>query len=177
LILPVISRSSNFIAFTEGELLDKTDQYSEGTRDARAEYGKVFYANRPWTIIPAFLAYQLMPFPFRIRTPADILASMQNLFRVWLLWVYWRRRQYLDKNTLQSVNILLLMWLVVDFVYTTGTINWGTAARHHTKSFALLLLSGLVVWARFRESHTLSIPGQSPKKTIRSTKKQSRLVS
>ncbi|MFM6139635.1 MAG: hypothetical protein ACKPCP_36780 [Sphaerospermopsis kisseleviana] len=50
--------------------------------------------------------------------------------------------------------MLLLMWLVIDLVYATGTINWGTAARHHTKSLALLLLSGLVVWARFPESHT-----------------------
>ncbi|PNK21410.1 hypothetical protein CEP07_01750 [Cylindrospermopsis raciborskii S01] len=160
LILPVISQSPHFKAF--GELIENTDQYSQSAlQDARAEYGKLFFANQPWTIIPTFLAYELMPLPFQIKTPSDLVAFIQNLFRVWLLWVYWRRRQYLDKNTLQSVNMLLLMWLVIDLVYATGTINWGTAARHHTKSLALLLLSGLVVWARFRKSHTLSIREQS----------------
>ncbi|MFM6151944.1 MAG: hypothetical protein ACKPE3_02935, partial [Sphaerospermopsis kisseleviana] len=149
------SQSPHFKAFTEGELIENTDQYSQGgLKDARAEYGKLFFANQPWTIIPTFLAYELMPLPFQIKTPSDLVGFIQNLFRVWLLWVYWRRRQYLDKNTLQSVNMLLLMWLVIDLVYATGTINWGTAARHHTKSLALLLLSGLVVWARFPESHT-----------------------
>ncbi|OHY33415.1 hypothetical protein BCV63_05250 [Cylindrospermopsis raciborskii CS-508] len=178
LILPVISQSSYFSALTEGELIEQTDQYSEiALKDARTQYGKLFFANQPWTIIPTFLAYELMPLPFQIRNPADLVAFIQNLFRVWLVWVYWRHRQYLDKNTLQSVNMLLLMWLVVDLVYAAGTINWGTAARHHIKSLALLLLSGLLVWARFREYHTLSIPEQSHKKTIRSTKKQSRLAS
>jgi hypothetical protein len=175
LALPTIFQSSYYQSLAQGNLLRETDEYStRGLLGAGAEYGKLFYADRPWTIIPTFLAFELTPLPLlQIRNLSDTLAFIQNLFRVWLLWVYWRRRKYLDDNTLHSVNMLLLMWLVVDLVYATGTINWGTAARHHTKSFALLLLSGLVVWAKSRTSHTLPIVKQSSEKTIASTKKQS----
>jgi hypothetical protein len=155
LLSPLVRQSVFFGSLSEGRLLERTEQYGEGgLQNARAEYGNLFFANKPLTIVPTFLAYQLMPLPLQIRTPADVIAFIQNLFRVWLIWVYWRYRNRVDQNTRDSLSILFLMWLVVDVTYATGTINWGTASRHHIKSFALLLISGLGVWSRFKENLT-----------------------
>ena len=156
LFLPVVTQSTFFDSLSEGGLLERTEQYGKGgLLDARAEYGNLFFANQPLTIVPTFLAYQLMPLPPQMRTPADVIAFIQNLFRVWLIWVYWRYRNRVDQNTRNSLSVLFLMWLVVDVIYATGTINWGTASRHHIKSFALLLVSGLGVWSRFKENLTI----------------------
>ncbi|OHY34131.1 hypothetical protein BCV64_06780 [Cylindrospermopsis raciborskii MVCC14] len=156
LFLPLVRQSAFFDSLSEGRLLERTEQYGKsGLINARAEYGNLFFANQPLTIIPTFLAYELMPLPPRIRTPTDVIAFIQNLFRVWLIWVYWRYRNHVDRNTRNSLSLLFLMWLVVDVIYATGTINWGTASRHHIKSFALLLVSGLGVWSRFKENLTI----------------------
>ncbi|OSO97089.1 hypothetical protein B7O87_01010 [Cylindrospermopsis raciborskii CENA303] len=156
LFLPLVTQSAFFDSLSEGRLLERTEQYGKSglldPQDARAQYGNLFFANQPLTIVPTFLAYQLMPLPPQITTPADVIAFIQNLFRVWLIWVYWRYRNHVDRNTRNSLSILFLMWLVVDIIYATGTINWGTASRHHIKSFALLLVSGLGVWSRFKEN-------------------------
>lgn len=158
LIYPLISASPLFKLATQEKLIQATDNYSRsGLMGARSEYGKLFFANKPWTIVPTFLAYELMPIPGSIRNGADLITFVQNLFRVWLIWNYFRYRKYLDSNTRNSISILMLMWLTVDVVYATGTINWGTAVRHHTKSFALLILSGLVSRAKFKEYRFIRI--------------------
>jgi hypothetical protein len=40
---------------------------------------------------------------------------------------------------------LLLMFFTAEFVWSTGTINWGTAARHHVPSLSLLLVAAFAL--------------------------------
>ncbi len=141
---PLISQSALFTSLQEGALIESAEVYTiNAVQDARAEYGNFFQASQPWTIVPTFLAYQLMPIPGRIATIADIILFAENFLRVALLWLYWRKRKRFSPSQRNNGDLLLLMWFIMDLIWSTGTINWGTAARHHIPAYGLLLICGL----------------------------------
>lgn len=141
---PLLSQSALFTSLQEGLLVAQAEVYSlKGLQNARAEYGNLFQASQPWTIVPTFLAYQLMPLPDKISTIADIILFAENFLRVALLWLYWQKRKGLSSSQRNNCDMLLLMWFIMELIWSTGTINWGTAARHHIPTYGLLLICGL----------------------------------
>ncbi len=129
------------------QLLQKADEHSEGalsdSKNARAEYGKLFYPERLWTLLPTFAAYQTMPLPWRIGNISDVILFIENSFRILLLMFYLCYRKKLTQFHKDNMDVLVLMWFMMELVWSVGTINWGTAARHHVPAVALLVIVGL----------------------------------
>lgn len=93
--------------------------------------------------------YWLAPLPWQVRTAADLLAVGENLVRVSLLVVallQWRRSKGRER---QIVGFALAAVMTSEFVWSTGTSNWGTALRHHIPALGVLCGCGYP-WANRR---------------------------
>lgn len=146
-LVPLLSQSVLVSSLGEGAAMDEAEAYANRSiQESRAEYGNFFQANEPWTIVPAFLAYQLMPLPGSIGNLGDVLLFGENLFHMWLLGLYLSRRRHLGPDLRSQADLLLLLWFVVEVIWCLGTVNWGTAARHHVPAFGTLLICGYMAW-------------------------------
>ena len=147
ILSPLIIKSVYFQALIEGRLIQQADVFLKGAlidaKGARAEYGQLFYSERPWTILSAFAAYQIMPLPWRFGDIADLVLFVENMFRVSLLLSYLFYRKKLTQLHKDNMDVLVLMWFMMELVWSLGTVNWGTAARHHVPAVALLVIVGL----------------------------------
>jgi len=144
---PLITRSAYYQDILVGNLAQRAESYADGVlmsaSGARAEYGKQFYAVSPWTLISAFAAYQIMPLPWQFEGIADLVLFVENMFRVLLLLSYLFYRKKLTQSHKDNMDVLVLMWFLIEIIFSLGTINWGTAARHHVPAVGLLLIVGL----------------------------------
>lgn len=149
ILFPLIIESSNFQGLLDGRLLQRAESYVEvGQRVAerghsRAVYGKQLYAERPWTLMHSFAAYQLMPLPWHFGSVADVVLFAENMFRVFLLLSYLFYRKHLTQFHKDNMDVIVVMWFLIELVWSGGTINWGTASRHHVPAVSLLLIVGL----------------------------------
>jgi hypothetical protein len=99
--------------------------------------------------VPAALFHYLFqPMPWHISTVADFGLLLENLLRAWLLCrALLNLHQLLPKQKI-PVLIVFLCYLATEILWAIGTINWGTAARHHVPSLGLLVLAAFAVASR-----------------------------
>lgn len=115
-----------------------------GYKGARSQYinGETHIAGM--TDLLRFLPYWLWqylfaPMPWRISSVLDIELLLENILRAWLIWRIWsnlRIRTWVPRMIIFSIFI---SYLGLEGLWSLGTINWGTAARHHLPSMGLLL--------------------------------------
>jgi len=143
LILMPLFVQSDYLQF-DSQLLERAEfNTAGGLKGARAEYGKLFYSGRPWTLVSAFAAYQIMPLPWQFGGIADLVLFVENMFRVLLFLSYLYYRRKLAQFHKDNMDAIFLMWFMMELVWSVGTINWGTAARHHVPTIGLLLIVAL----------------------------------
>jgi hypothetical protein len=95
------------------------------------------------TFIPVSLfQYLFEPMPGRISQPVDWLLAMENVVRGWLIWRSLVAVARLRGAQRRPALLVFASYLVLETIWGIGTINWGTAARHHISSGGLLSLSG-----------------------------------
>lgn len=85
--------------------------------------------------------YLFEPMPWKISALFDIAVLMENFLRAWLLW---RVVCGLRKTPSESRRILLflfILYMILETIWSLGTINWGTAMRHHLPSMGILVLA------------------------------------
>lgn len=93
---------------------------------------------QPW-LIPARMAYFLFsPFPWDVRSPVHIVGLFVGVLYLWLFVRGWRAFRKGTFNGRQTV--LVWVFLLLTFVFAVGTTNSGTAIRHKTKFFPLLVI-------------------------------------
>lgn len=156
--IPIILFGISVVAlglFTRYELENGTGQVQqmaaairEGSisRDGRTTYPSYFKFDSLGSLIvslPAvFGGYMLHPLPWEVSTKADLYAFLENVLRIALLvlaaWSYRLRRAELDSSI---YAFLLLGYLTLEFTWSLGTQNWGTALRHHALGLPILLLA------------------------------------
>ena len=132
-------------------LINGINQYSiglvGGTNDggppARASYGKIFDKDNLFSIFEVFKAYMLMPYPWRISSIFDFAPFIENLIRLSLIIIFITSRKNLNSRQKMIVDMILLIWLSVELIWSFGTINWGTAYRHHSVVYGLLIVMSL----------------------------------
>ena len=83
--------------------------------------------------------YLLQPTPFNITTLMDQVLFVENLIRFLILIIIIFN---LFKNfQMKSVYFIGFMILIImEIVYASGTVNWGSASRHHVPKQGILLL-------------------------------------
>ena len=159
-----------FMSLTSyGERLDDglgvaVQVYQEGTLsdayDARANYRtEVIETNGLGGFIlslPYFLIqYLFEPMPWKISSIIDVVALLENMLRLWLIWntlkylvgTYLNKPMFVAHNAFGNRRFYLFIfvsYLLIESLWSLGTSNWGTASRHHVPSLGLLLIVGFV---------------------------------
>jgi hypothetical protein len=130
-----------------GGVLESVQSYQEGglATTARSDYkveAQVFDLASALFAVPfGLFQYLFEPMPWRASTAADVVLLLENVIRL-LIVAYaitvWRREVRMIDKTL--VFYLLGIYLVQEMIWSLGTVNWGTASRHHVPSMGILLI-------------------------------------
>ena len=81
-------------------------------------------------IIPRSIFYYIiMPLPQYVSSPIDIYALFESFFRIYLIYFIIRYRQYTLRE--EEQKILWHLYLLMTVLWSVGTVNYGTAIRHH----------------------------------------------
>jgi len=104
--------------------------------DTSSVYGLV-------TTIPmVFVQYMFAPFPWQIEKVVDIPAMLESMLRIALMFFAlssWRKYSGEVRN---YYGFLLIAVLGMELVWALGTVNWGTAVRHHVPGYGVIVLLG-----------------------------------
>jgi hypothetical protein len=127
-------------------LLEAVAQYNEGTltQIARADYRlETLDTNFSSAIINLpiiFGQYLFEPFPTRSMATLDIFLSVENFLRLFII-ASSMKSIVATKNEQTKVFILFLVisYFIIEFIWAVGTVNWGTASRHHVPALAYLI--------------------------------------
>lgn len=136
-------------ALLRGDLVDYISSYREGglAVSSRATYGVRITDTSILGLIKSFplviFYYFFAPLPWQITSVLDIYACAESLLRLMLIHSAlkaWRGEP--DKDKKRTYGYMLLLWFVLEFLWSLGTSNWGTAMRHHLVAYGVLLLVG-----------------------------------
>lgn len=130
-----------------GEITDAVNRYrNKGSEiEGRAQYmGKneikgavdlVLYSPK------ILLSYLFEPMPWRKLNIFDLGVLIENVLRAWLIWTALRGFRKLPVREKNSVIFVFINYLMLEIIWSMGTVNWGTALRHHIPSFGLLVIA------------------------------------
>jgi hypothetical protein len=89
----------------------------------------------------ALFQYLFEPMPWRVSTILDVVVLMENILRLWLIckafWVVGN----IPVNKKPIFLFFLTAYFSIEVFWSVGTVNWGTAIRHHLPGMGLLLLA------------------------------------
>jgi len=135
--------SSTFNAFTSGDALSNADSYLNASiidgSEARAQYGKIFSLQNPFSILPSFLVFMLAPIGLSF-SPQDLIIGAENFIKFTFFIAYLNHRKHLPRVSRNLLNKMILAWLLVNLIWSFGTTNWGTASRHQVIAYSFLLI-------------------------------------
>ena len=134
-------------ALASGQALQYAQDYRlHSVQEARAAYEVMLDVSTPAgaaSTLPAVLVqYMFAPFPWQIGSPLDIEAMTEGWVRLALLVMSWRAWRRSVGEARSRVGFLFGLFLTMEFLWALGTINWGTAIRHHVLAYGLLVLTG-----------------------------------
>jgi len=94
------------------------------------------------TIPMVFAQYMFAPFPWQVGNVNEICVLFESILRFLLLFcaisLWWRS----SGEVRSCYSFLLLAVLGMEFVWALGTVNWGTAIRHHIPGYGVIVLLG-----------------------------------
>lgn len=103
---------------------------------------------QPWLIPLRIIYFLFSPFPWDIRSPRHLIgfaSSLPYMFIFWKLYKHWDQvKQH------KELMPIILIFAGLTFVFAVGVTNIGTAIRHKTKFFPILLLFGAVAFHNLR---------------------------
>lgn len=114
-------------------------------QDARADYASdevviSGFGDLLFFVPIALFQYLFEPFPWHISAASDIVVVIENMLRGWLIWEAWKAVQVSSAIQRRALLFILFAYLMIEAIWSFGTINWGTAVRHHIPAWGLLLL-------------------------------------
>ena len=83
--------------------------------------------------------YLLQPTPINITTFQDQILFYENLIR-FLILIYLILNLFRNFQMKSFYIIGFMILATMEIVYASGTVNWGTASRHHVPTQGILLL-------------------------------------
>jgi hypothetical protein len=148
-------------------ILDTVRSFNESaaTANARADYRAPVYFSGILDFIlfvpSAFFQYMMEPLPSRIGSIPDAALFLENLVRAALFLV--AAIGIFRKNTQPRVVpvFLFVAYVFLSLVWSIGSINWGTASRHHVPGLGLLLIAAFFASPSSERGRIENGPGQS----------------
>lgn len=99
----------------------------------------------------SLLQYLFEPMPWRISALVDIELLLENILRAWLIWSAWVGLRSVHAYQRGAIPLLFISYLVIENIWALGTINWGTAVRHHIPSMGILVVTAFALSESFQE--------------------------
>ena len=89
-------------------------------------------------LVTGMFQYLFEPMPWRPLLLIDIPPVFENLVRAGLLGCALFALMVMRPRRRTPVALIFGCWLALELLFSVGTVNWGTAARHHVLSTGLL---------------------------------------
>jgi hypothetical protein len=113
--------------------------------NARATYQSKIELNSTKDLllnIPKFFSlYLFEPMPWRNLSSVDYVAIMENIVRAWLICLALIGLRKLSAKNITPVMFVFINYFILELIWSMGTLNWGTAMRHHIPSFGMLVIA------------------------------------
>jgi hypothetical protein len=113
----------------------------------RATYGVVLDASSVLTLVKTlpmiFVQYMFAPFPWQIEKAVDIYALLESMLRFVLIFFALSSWHRSSGEVRSYYGFLLIVVLGMELMWALGTVNWGTAARHHVPGYSVIVLLGV----------------------------------
>jgi hypothetical protein len=124
------------------------------TLDTSSVYGLV-------TTIPMiFIQYMFAPFPWQAENAMDVCALLESMLRFALFFFaissWWRS----SGEARSCYSFLFIAFLGMELVWALGTVNWGTAIRHHIPGYGVFVLLGAPRLILFMQQFQLGMFGR-----------------
>jgi hypothetical protein len=123
------------------ELINKFIQGTEGSEDARAYYGFPSLSANLFSIISfigiSFVNYMIRPFPWEISNIVDVTTLFENALRLFFIWKMFFLKRFMSP----SLVWVIIAALLLEVMWGMGTLNWGTAQRHHLIAWPLFVVA------------------------------------
>jgi hypothetical protein len=111
----------------------------------------------------SFGQYMLEPMPWKVETPLDLALFIENVGRCVLVF-FAISRFFMSKSSVKiPFFFLIAMYFALEFLWAVGTVNWGSAVRHHIPSIGLLVIVGVC----FLDKRMMSKPLKFKKRKLR----------
>ena len=94
------------------------------------------------TIPMIFAQYMFAPFPWQVENVKDICALLESMLRFVLLFFAVSSWRGSSGDVRSYYSFLLIIYLGLELLWALGTINWGTAIRHHVLGHSVIVLLG-----------------------------------
>ena len=85
--------------------------------------------------------YLFEPMPWRVSALFDVAVLLENCLRAWLIWKMMRGLRTAENDERKILLFLFVLYMILETIWSLGTINWGTAMRHHLPSMGILVLA------------------------------------
>lgn len=135
---------------TSGGVLAAVEDFQETgiSLDARAQYKSeapdMSGIGGIVSIGTGFIQYMTEPMPWKIRSVGDLSVFIENMFRLVLLYMAFRNLTNNNAAKSATALIFLVAYLFIELLWSAGTVNWGTALRHHAPAMPLLLIAAFI---------------------------------
>ena len=101
-----------------------------------------------------FFNYFFEPMPWHISTTMDIYVLLENILRAALIFKGISTIYQTPITHRGLVIFTFLSYLIFEAAWSVGTVNWGTAIRHHVPATGLLL-AGAFAYSKKVQNQTL----------------------
>ena len=131
------------------EGLEGAEQFRKdaATIYGRATYGVALDASSVLTLVKTlpmiFVQYMFAPFPWQIEKAVDIYALLESMLRFVLIFFALSSWHRSSGEVRSYYGFLLIVVLGMELMWALGTINWGTATRHHVPGYSVIVLLGV----------------------------------
>jgi hypothetical protein len=109
--------------------------YRDTVVDIKSDSDLIFF------IPTALFSYLFEPMPWRASRPQDMALLLENLLRAYLIWIAWAGFRKVSGKKKNVIFYLIISYFALETIWAQGTMNWGTAARHHIPGLGILVLS------------------------------------
>ncbi len=127
---------------------------------ARAAYNVALDYSSPFMVVRTFFLvyvnFLFAPFPWQVKNLIDMVGSVESIFRMILIYYsvkHWRNTHGIQRSLL---GLMLFLFLSMSFLWSLGTSNYGTAARHNLLSWWILSITGTPMLMRMLSRIRLS---------------------
>ena len=125
------------------------------TQNARAIYKdqlQVTYEAKYFltSVVYSFIQFEFEPFPWRETSTVDNVLIVQNLFRMFLFYQIVKRLILSFETKNLNYIVIFSIFIFLELLWSTGTVNWGTAVRHQIPGYGLFIFLSFINLKKFK---------------------------